>query len=238
MKARGLWAILEKCPFPEDVLELGERELADIIAKASRRKATVIQKAKAIYQAAQGSIGLSKIGVADRYRLKMYLAEVKHSANQLKELEGELKKLLEDVPCSEYILSVPGIGALSAAAFLGELGDPAHFKHPGQIVKYAGYDPQEHDSGQRTGRRRISKKGRWLLRKYLYFMSLGVVRSSRFFKDYYLKKLEGKNRFGQALGKKEALCAVVIKLIKVIFALLRDERKFAAEAPVRLAQAA
>ncbi|MHC4397656.1 MAG: IS110 family RNA-guided transposase [Planctomycetota bacterium] len=238
MKAKGLWAILEKCPFPEDVLELGEKKLADIIARASRRQATAAQKAKTVYQAAKVSVGLSKIGMADRYRLKMYLAEVKRSDTQLKELEGELKQLLNQVPVAEYILSIPGIGALSAAAFLGELGDPAHFKHPSQIVKYAGYDPQEHDSGQRTARRRISKKGRWLLRKYLFFMSLGVVRSSRFFKEYYLRKLEGKNRFGQVLGKKEALCAVVIKLIKVIFALLRDQREFTAEAPARLAQAA
>jgi len=100
-------------------------------------------------------------------------------------------------------------------------------------VKYSGYDPVESDSGQRVGRRRISKKGRYLLRKYLYFMSMRVVHRSPYFRDYYNRKLSSKNRFGQALQKKEALCAVVIKLIKVMFALLRDERVFSNEPPAR-----
>ena len=94
------------------------------------------------------------------------------------------------------------------------------------MIKYAGYDPQENDSGQRIGRKVISKKGRWLLRKCLYFMCLRVVMKTRFFKEFYQRKLEKRNRFGQNLKKKEALCAVTIKLIKVIHALLRDKRCF------------
>ena len=142
-----------------------------------------------------------------------------------------MKKLLEQISCSAYLLSIPGIGPLSAAVFLGELGNPNHFKHPKQIIKYSGYDPQERDSGKRVGRKRISKKGRWLLRKTLFFMSMRVVQLCPFFKDYYRRKLENKNRFGQLLKKKEALCAVAIKLIKVIFALLRDKRGYSENVP-------
>ena len=57
-------------------------------------------------------------------------------------------------------------------------------------------------------------------------MSLRAVVHSKFFQAYYHRRLETKNRFGQLLKKKEALCAVAIKLIKVIFALLRDKREF------------
>ena len=58
-----------------------------------------------------------------------------------------------------------------------------------------------------------------------------VVQLCPFFKDYYQRKLENKNRFGQLLKKKEALCAVAIKLIKVIFALLRDKRGYSENVP-------
>ena len=129
------------------------------------------------------------------------------------------------------ILSIPGVGVLSCAVFLGELGNPSNFQHAKQIIKYAGYDPQENDSGQRIGRKIISKKGRWLLRKYLYFMSMRAIHRSEFFREYYQRKIKRGNRFGQPLKKKEALCAVAIKLIKVIFALLRDKRAFTAKAP-------
>jgi transposase len=162
----------------------------------------------------------------------MYLEEVKRSEEQLKDIEAQMKTLLQQIPYAKYILSVPGIGVLSTAILLGELGNPFYFKHPKQIIKYSGYDPVESDSGQWIGRKRISKKGRWLLRKYLYFMAMRVVHRSPYFKSYYNRKLETKTRFGQTLTKKEAFCAVIIKLIKVIFALLRDKRTFTANAPV------
>jgi transposase len=123
-------------------------------------------------------------------------------------------------------LSIPGVGPLSAAVFLGELGNPAYFHNARQIVKYAGYDPQERDSGSWVSRKFISKKGRWLMRKYLFFMSMRVVVLSKYFQDYYQRKLETKNRVGQQPKRKEILCAVAIKLIKVIFALLREQRMF------------
>jgi len=231
MKSKGLWAVLEDVPFPENVIELGLKRLTELIAKSTRRKEAAAKKAADIYKAARETVGLKQIGVADRYRVEMYLEEVKRSEAQLKDIEKEMGKLLEEVPYAKNILSIPGIGVLSCAVFLGELGDPSNFKHPKQIIKYAGYDPQEHDSGQSIGRKRISKKGRWMLRKYLYFMSMRAIYRSEFFREYYEGKLKSSNRFGQPLKKKEAICAVAIKLIKVIFALLRDDRMFTAEAP-------
>lgn len=231
MKAKGLWAVLENCPFPQDVLEIGPVKIGDIIAKSSRRKIEASKKAIRIYEAARESIGLRQVGIADRYRVKIYLEELKRTQEQLKEIELQMKELLGQIPYVRYILSIPGIGVLSAAVFLGELGDPSYFSDARQIIKYSGYDPQESDSGQRIGRKIISKKGRWLLRKYIYFMSMRVIHRSPYFKEYYNKKLQSKNRFGQTLKKKEALCAVAIKLIKVIFALLRDKRTFTSNAP-------
>lgn len=226
MHTRGLWAVLETCPFPEDVLKCDQSAIADIITKASRSKIEGNKKARALYLAAQTSIGLKRVGDADRYRMLVYLNEVKRTEGMLQEIKKEMKMLLKHLPAAQFLLSIPGVGHLSAAIFLGELGNPAYFHRAKQIIKYAGYDPQESDSGKRIGRKVISKKGRWLLRKCLYLMSVRAVKLSKFFHKYYQRRLKTKNRFGQLLKKKEALCAVAIKLIKVIFALLRDKREF------------
>lgn len=226
MHTRGLWAVLETCPFPEDVLKCDQSAIAEIITKASRSKTEGTKKARALYLAAQTSIGLKRVGEADRYRMQVCLNEVKQTERMLHEIKKELKGLLLQLPAAQHLLSIPGVGHLSAAIFLGELGSPEYFHRAKQIIKYAGYDPQESDSGKRIGRKVISKKGRWLLRKYLYLMSVSAVNHSTFFRKYYQRRLKTKNRFGQLLKKKEALCAVAIKLIKVIFALLRDKREF------------
>lgn len=227
MHARGLWAVLERCPFPEDVVRMRLSTLEKLIGKASRqKKAKTVQKAAALKNAARESIGLKDIGEADRYRITLCLDDVKRTEGMVKELKKKLTGLLEQIPSAEYLVSIPGVGPLSAAVFLGELGNLENFHNARQIVKYAGYDPMESDSGSRMGRRFISKKGRWLMRKFLFFMSMQVIVNSEYFKTYYHRKLETKNQYGQVLRKKEALCAVAIKLIKVIFALMRDKRAF------------
>lgn len=231
MKTRSLWAILKSCPFPQDVLRCELATISEIISKSSYRKANAAKKARDLFEAAKQSVGLKEVGEADRYRLNRYLEEVMRSQILLKEVGIQMKNLLKQIPCSESLLSIPGIGPISAAIFLGELGNPAYFSHPRQIIKYSGYDPQECDSGNRVGRKRISKKGRWLLRKILFFMTMKVVQECQFFRDYYQRKLKNENRFGQLLKKKEALCAVTIKLIKVIFALFRDQRGYQDKAP-------
>jgi transposase len=226
MNSRTLWAILDRCPFPEDVILMRRSEIRELIARSARKKAGAADKAKALQEAAKESIGVKGLGIADRYRVKVCLEEVKRLVLKLKDIDYQMKHILKELPVSEYLLSIPGIGAVSAAVFLGELGDPTHFHNARQIVKYAGYDPQESDSGSWVSRKFISKKGRWLMRKCLFFMSMRVVMLSKYFQDYYQRKLEIKNRVGQQPKRKEILCAVAIKLIKVIFALLRDKRIF------------
>ncbi|MEW6681113.1 MAG: IS110 family transposase [bacterium] len=231
MESKGLLEILKICPFPEDVQSFGLEKLTYLLKAATRRNATAEEKAVQVYIAAKESVGLKRVTVSDRFRLKTYLKEIENSRDQLKEIEAEIKRLLSEVEASEYMLSIPGIGIISCATLLGELGNPINFKNPKQIVKYAGYDPREDDSGLRIGRKIISKKGRWLLRKCLYFIAMQSIHWSDYFKAYYQKKLDLKNCRGALLTKKEALCAVVIKLVKVIFALLRDGRKFTEKSP-------
>lgn len=231
MKAKGLWAVLEACPFPEEVLKVGVARISELIARSSKRKGKAKEKAEKIYQGARESIGLKYVGEADRYRLRMCLEEIKRAEAQLKEVGGQMKELLKELPSAEILMSIRGVGMLTTAVFLGELGDPKNFNHAKQIIKYAGYDPKENDSGKSIGRKRISKKGRWLLRKYLYFMGMRVIHRNPFFRKYYDRKLKKKNRWGQLMKKKEAICAVVNKLIKVIFALLRDQKMFTMKAP-------
>jgi len=228
MQAKGLWALLETYPFPEDVRHAGVSAVMALLAKRTRNRNKAQEKARQVIQAAEQSVGLNKIGAADRARLAMYLEEIKRSDGRRKLLEREMKELLKQIPLAEYILSLPGMGEVSCGIFFGKLGNPEYFKNPRQIIKYAGYDPKENDSGSRVGRKIISKKGRWLLRKCLYFMVLRVVHGSSFFKEYYEHKKKG---FVRPLAKTEALCAVILKLIRVLFAMMRDRRMFTEEIP-------
>jgi transposase len=62
MNSRSLWAILDRCPFPEDMVLMKRSILRELIACSSRKKAGAVQKAKALCQAAKKSIGVKRIG--------------------------------------------------------------------------------------------------------------------------------------------------------------------------------
>jgi transposase len=238
MDSKGLWALLERFPFPEDVLIQEDEVLEAVIGKATKKRCNVEEKVERILEAAELSVGLEKPGLADRMRVALYVEELRGLWAKRKKIEQEMRVLVMQVPYAEILLSIPGIGALSVAVFLGELGDPKYFPNYRSMVKFAGLDPVERESGLWTGGRRISKKGRFLLRKFIYYMSLRVVQHSAYFQEYYQRRLRTPNRLGQPLAKKEAVCVVSIKLIKVMFALLRDQRTFDEKPPVVLHQAA
>jgi transposase len=228
VKAKGLRALLRVAPVPEDVLSIGEEALAEILAMASRRREQGRQKARILCEAAAVSIGLP-VSATDRLRLVLLLDEMDQCLKQIRYLEEEMSSPLEQIEESKYVLSMRGIGRISAAMFFGELGDPQGFTCAKDIVSFAGIDPYETESGKFYGRRRISKQGRYLLRATLYRMALSAICHNKQMKSYYAGKLHGNVR----LKRKEVLCAVMIKLVKVIFALIRDKRMYVEEAELR-----
>jgi len=98
MDSRGLWALLQRCPFPVDVVTRKVSVLKELIGRASRRRAEASRKAMAVYQAAKESIGLKQIGSADRYRLRMCLEEVKRTELMIKGIDWEIKRMLKEIP--------------------------------------------------------------------------------------------------------------------------------------------
>ena len=66
------------------------------------------------------------------------------------------------------MLSVPGVGLVTVAGFLAEVGDLAGYDNPRQIQKLAGLNLKENSSGKHKGRTTISKRGRPKLRSLLF----------------------------------------------------------------------
>ena len=88
-KDQGLWAVLDRCPFPEDVVSMKRSLLRELIARILRKKAGAAEKAKALCQAAKKSIGVKRIGSADRYRGHCQVSSVKsHQGFILKGFHG------------------------------------------------------------------------------------------------------------------------------------------------------
>lgn len=111
------------------------------------------------------------------------------------------------------ILSIPGIGEITAASILAEYGDISLFSSPAKMLAFAGLEPSIIQSGTLESNGKMVKHGSGHLRYVLMNASLTLLKFNPTFYDFYLKKRsEGKSH-------RVALSHVCKKLIRLIYTL-------------------
>jgi len=98
------------------------------------------KKASQLVETAKSSIGVGYELVSAKLKLELMIEELELLTKQLEQLKKVMEKVLADTGYGESILSIPGIGVVTAASLLGEIGDPMRFDYPRQICKMAGYN--------------------------------------------------------------------------------------------------
>jgi transposase len=176
---------------------------------------------------AESLIGLARETVGIQEGLDGILMDIRHILMQLEaevrfiaEIEAEMEATLERIPCSVRLLSIKGLGTVSVAGLIGEVGDFSKFSTQSEIMKLAGLDLYEISSGKRKGQRRISKRGRSLLRKILFYAAIQMIRKNGILNDYYARLT------GRGMERMRALIAVARKLLRIIHAIVRDNRDY------------
>ncbi len=121
----------------------------------------------------------------------------------------------------DKISKIKGIGLLSFAVIVAETNGFELFENQKQLVSYSGYDVIENQSGTRTGKTRISKKGNSRIRRILHMPALTAVRYDEpTFKALY-------ERVYQRTGiKMKGYVAVQKKLLCLIYALWKKDQAY------------
>jgi transposase len=214
--------ILKCCPFPGMIMTLGESGVLEGIKKAVKK--TVGQKkVRQLIEVAANSIGVEYGLKSAKLKLEILLEELELVEKQLAEVEASMEQMIHSTGYSKQILSIKGIGIISAASFLGEVGDPLRFDNARQISNYAGYNLTEDSSGKNKSGTCISKRGRSQLRSVLYKMALTMVATNS-----EMKQLYGylKTRKNNPLKKKQALVVISKKIITIIYSLFKKNETY------------
>lgn len=135
------------------------------------------------------------------------------------ELEAAIKETLHGVARFksdlELLTSIPGVGLMTAATVLAELGDLRRFVRARALSAFVGLSPRQYQSGSSVHRRtRMSKKGNPRVRSMLFMATLAAVRGDHALGRYY------RHLLAQGKTKMAALGAVMRKLIVLMRALL------------------
>ncbi len=151
------------------------------------------------------------------------------SAERVKnKLDEKLKSIAREDESLKRLQQVPGIGPLTAVAFLSLVGDPKEFKNGRQAAAWLGLVPRQYSTGGRSVLGPITKRGDDYLRYLLIQGGHAVVRSA-------VKKAEDPRRFykwarslKERRGTNIASVAVANRNAKVMWAMLVSGEKYRA----------
>jgi transposase len=211
--------VLRSCPFPTIIVAMGEIKILAEIKKAVK-KSVGIKKVRQLIEAAETSVGVGYGNESAMLRLEQLLDELDMVERHTGRIESSMEQMLQVTGYGESLLSIKGIGIVTAASFLGEVGDPLRFKDARQIANYAGYNLIENSSGKSKSGTSISKRGRSQLRSLLYKMAFTMVGQNAEMKALHKHMT---TRLDNPLKKKQSLVVVSIKIITVIYSLLKKQ---------------
>jgi len=217
---KSMLRLLCQYPSAASMKQAKRSKIAKILIPGSYGKQTDASVDR-ILKAAQGSIGTSSATKEIILKQKAsLLIQLEEHLQELTDILIELcrGKIQDEM---EILTSMKGIGEKTAVNFLIEVGgDMKQFETHKKVIAMAGLDPALYQSGKIDRKGKISKRGNRHLRRVIWLMTTKVIQFNERFKQYYLRRIK------DGLPYKKAVLATAHKLIRVIFAMLRNKTLF------------
>lgn len=105
--------------------------------------------------------------------------EIQQLEGKIRQAELQLKALSGCLPPVQRLLTIPGIGLLTATALVAFVGDPSRFRSGRRFSSYLGLVPREHSSGERRHLGSITKRGDTYLRTLLIHGARSVLLAAK-----------------------------------------------------------
>jgi transposase len=211
-------ARLETWTLPEQLAAVPTARLATLLTRLSHGHFGA-EKARAVKEAAQQSIGVRRGADALAFELRLLLRQTRELEHLVAELDREIRRRYASL--DQYLLTIPGLGPATAPATYAEIGDIRRFTDSDQLVALGGIDPQLHESGQTAGQAKMSKRGSPYLRRAIWHAALTACRLDPMFQAIYDRQRQrGKHHL-------VALSHVANKLMRVVYAVLKGQRPYA-----------
>ncbi|MGG7179463.1 IS110 family transposase [Clostridium paraputrificum] len=218
-------AFWEKYPSPTTLKGVAAIELKGFLLGASKN-ACSIKKATTILELIEGDGDTFREYQGNRDELvKSYVRSLKYYKEEIEKLNKQIKDIIGNL---DYKLeTLTGVGTVTAAQLIAEIGDINRFKSAEKLAQYAGVAPVKHSSAGK-GKDKKSKQGNRNLNGVLYFLAMQQIQISKQSKmprneilyEYYQRKLtEGKT-------KVQALICIMRRLVNIIFGMMKNKTEY------------
>lgn len=222
--------ILRHYPAPDEVFSFSLAELSGQLKRKCYSRLRV-SKVEELQKRAASSVGIKEGLESARCVLHNGLDKLEQVMVDIWAVESQIKGLVDTIDESRILLSVKGIGVVTVAVLLSETCGFKRYESAECVLKLAGINLYEISSGEHKGAKHITKRGRSLLRYTLYLAALRQAKPGAPLYDFYARLV------ARGTEKIKALIAVACKLVRLLFALVRDGRYYTEQPPCRCAVA-
>jgi len=209
------------------LFETDVETLTNILSKFMSRHTAEMkaEKLQALFQNTVIPEHMKEICVLE---LHMIISQYELLKQQVKRIERRIEIQVKDT--NTHLLTIPGIGILTAGTILGELGNLSRFTSIDQLTAFAGLDPSVMESGRSRRTGHISKRGSPMLREALYGAALSASRVNPVCQQFY-QRLKAK-------GKHHKVCLVAIarKLLHIAYSVETKQKDFYVPAYITIPQ--
>lgn len=181
-------------------------------------------KAEQLTQLAQDSFTVPQ-GLTDSVHLlvKQTLQQLELLDKHVNRLKKRIEKIMKGI--QHPLLSIPGIGPVTAALLIAEIGDIARFPSQAQLAKYAGLTWRKRESGNfRAEETFMTKSGNVYLRHGFLTAAQCLVNHNEEYQAYYQRKFDETPRHAH----KRALSLTARKLVRLVYAMLTNNQLYMA----------
>lgn len=137
-------------------------------------------------------------------------------------LDRKINECIREEPQAQLLMTIPGVGPITALKYLVEIGDPKRFKQSRSVGAYVGLTPKQYASGETQRQGKISKCGSKDLRSLLVEAANALMTKA---KSWSKLKAWGL-RLMRKKGQKKAKIAVARKLAVIMHQMLKTGKTF------------
>lgn len=128
---------------------------------------------------------------------------------QIRQLDVAIERAAQENPRAQLLMTQPGVGPITALAYVLTMGDVSRFQRGKQVASYLGLIPSEHSSSHRRRLGSISKQGNSFMRMLLVESAQTVNRLDEGFRKQYQYRC---HRMARGVAKVAAARRLAVRL--------------------------
>ena len=216
-------SVLSICPIPMVIAGMPDGEFVVFIEAAHHGRRLMRRKLRELRGIAKTSIGIEAGAHSVSAEISFLVEKLKLIRGHIQTIERTLVRLVDETEEGKYLLSIRGLHYIAVAGLLAELGCFKSYRSAKQMIKMAGSNPTESESGgKRRSRTPMSKQGRPILRYCAWTSVIPMLRLNPDFRAWAKERRE-RPAHANPLSGREVVGAALNRLLRLSFALVKNQ---------------